>query len=178
MWAGWLSHFVNWSTGGDQYTPGRLSPSPDSIDYLISQATGGVGREVSKAAQVGKSALTGEMLPTYKIPGVGRFVGSAAGPTAVRDDFYEHVKEVNIAAAGFKGRINDRVDTSGYLQKHPEARLEHYSNTTQHTLKLLQDQKSALLERGASREQVKLKEQQITSLMQRFNDRVTASAAR
>jgi hypothetical protein len=178
FWAGALSHAINWATGGDQYTPGRLSPSPDTIDYLISQATGGVGREVSKAAQVGRSALTGEMLPSYKIPLVGRFVGSAAGPTSVRDDFYEHVKDVNIAAEGFKGRIKDRVDTSEYLKSHPEARLEHYSNTTQHTLKLLQDQKKALLDRGASRDQVKLKEEQITNLMKRFNDRVVASAPR
>ena len=178
VWATGLSHFINWATGGDQYTPGKLSPSPDSIDYLIAQATGGVGREVSKAAQVARSVTTGEMLPTYKIPLVGRFAGSASGPTAIRDDFYEHIKAVNIAAEGFKGRIKDHVDVAGYLQAHPEARLEHFSNTTQHQLKALQDQKARLLDRGASAEQVRLKEQQITSLMQRFNDRVTAVSAR
>ena len=39
-----VSKGLNALSGGTEYTPGLLSPTPDQIDYLIEQATGGVGR--------------------------------------------------------------------------------------------------------------------------------------
>jgi len=166
---------INWATGGDQYSPGILSPTPDAIDYVLQQATGGVGREVSKLAQLAQTSVTGEDFPFYKMPMVGRFAGSATGPTSIRDDFYEHIKQVNIAADGLKGRLHnpdDRADAPAYAREHPEARLLHMSNQIQDRLSALQKQRKALLAHGGSREQVALKEQQITALMSRFNQRV------
>lgn len=34
-----ISSALNWITGGSEFRPGMLSPSPDAIDYLIGQAT-------------------------------------------------------------------------------------------------------------------------------------------
>ena len=41
---------VNAITGGTKYTPGGWSPTPDQIDFVIGQLTGGIGREAGKVA--------------------------------------------------------------------------------------------------------------------------------
>lgn len=42
IWAKEFSKAINAITGGTQYTPGGWSPTPDQIDYMIEQLTGGV----------------------------------------------------------------------------------------------------------------------------------------
>jgi hypothetical protein len=41
-WAKGLAEFMNMATGGTQFKQGIISPTPDQIDYLIGQATGGI----------------------------------------------------------------------------------------------------------------------------------------
>ena len=55
------------------------SPTPDQIDYVIGQLTGGIGREVGKLAQTVVSPLTGDELPAHKIPLLGRLYGNTRG---------------------------------------------------------------------------------------------------
>jgi conjugative element/phage-associated large polyvalent protein len=172
VWSRSLSKAINWATGGTDYVPGVLSPTPDQIDYLVQQATGGVGREVSKAAQVAESLRTGEELPTHKIPLIGRFVGSATGSSAIRSRFYEHVKAANVAYNEFEGRALHHEPFSEYIKTHPEARYSKVAITVQDDLAILQKQKRMMLEKGASRDAIRLQEERITGLMKRFNDLV------
>lgn len=171
-WAKALSYAINWATGGTDYTPGVLSPTPDQIDYLVNQATGGVGREIGKAAQLGQSLYTGEEMPTHKIPLVGRFYGSATGSSAVRTRFYEHVRQANIAYNEFEGRAKAHEDFSDWVKTHPEARFSKAAITVQKDLGILQKQKQMMLKQGASRDTIRLQEARITGLMSRFNDLV------
>lgn len=69
------AYAVNYITGGGKYEIGLASPTPDQLDYLIGQATGGVGREALKAWQFGTTVASGEELPMHKIPVAGRFAG-------------------------------------------------------------------------------------------------------
>lgn len=174
-WARGLSYAINWATGGTDYTPGVLSPTPDAIDYLIQQATGGVGREVSKAAQVVQGAYTGEDVPLFKVPLAGRFVGTATGKTAIRQKFYDNLKAVNLAAEEVIGRAKHGEDFVKYMQRHPYARLEKAANQVERQLGELNQQKRDLIKKGAGREAVKLKEEQISSMMERFNTVVAES---
>ena len=77
-----LSEAINTLSGGTKYTAGVMSPTPDQIDYLWGQVTGGVGREVSKLQQSISATAAGEDLPIHKIPLVGRFYGDADTPSA------------------------------------------------------------------------------------------------
>ena len=43
-----LSKAINAVTGGTEYRPGAWSPTPDQIDFVIGQLTGGIGRELLK----------------------------------------------------------------------------------------------------------------------------------
>ena len=114
---------ANRLTGGTKYTPGWFSPTPDQIDYLIGQLTGGVGREVGKLEQSVTGLVTGDLAPMYKIPILGRLVGSASSESAQRDRFYSNLTELNVLHAELKGRRGERQSAVEFMRDHPELRL-------------------------------------------------------
>lgn len=169
FWAMGLSKFINFASGGTDYTPGVYSPTPDAIDYLIQQATGGVGREFTKGAQVVQAANSGEEVPTYKIPLVGRFYGESSGAAAVRDKFYDNIRMVNIAAEEVKGRALHHEEREEFLKDHPEARFEQAAVQVERAIGELRDAKKLAIDRGQPKDVVKMREEQIDGLMKRFN---------
>lgn len=171
-WARFLATAINWATGGTDYQPGALSPTPEQIDYLIGYVTGGVGREISKTAQTIRHLTTGEELPAYRLPLIGSYIGAAAGASATRARFYENLLELNKHEAEIKGRRKDRVDARDYIAAHPEARLVEFANLTERQVQALQRRKRTLLERGAEPAQVRTIEERITALMRRLNERM------
>jgi hypothetical protein len=170
-----LSEFLNYASGGTKYTPGGISPTPDQIDYLIGQFTGGVGREVMKVEQTLRSQVTGEDLPIYKVPLIGRFVGDTQGLAAERNRFYNNIIQLNKHEREIKGRRENRENVQEYLMDNPDARLFSYANQVERNLQALRKRRDALLERDAPKEQVKAVENQIAVQMKRFNDRVAAA---
>jgi len=173
LWAIGISKMFNWATGGSDYVPGMVSPNPDAIDYLIGQATGGIGREfVAKPSQAIRSLTTGEELPTYKYPGVGGFFGSASGTTGIRNRFYDNVREVNASAMEIEGRMKHGEKFDDVLREHPESGLKTTALRFQKLLGDLRKEKQTLLSSGGTREQIQAKEKQITNVMQIFNTQV------
>jgi hypothetical protein len=170
-----LSEFLNYASGGTKYTPGVVSPTPDQIDYLIGQFTGGVGREFMKLEQFGRSKVTGEDLPIYKVPLVGRFVGDSQGLAAERNRFYNNIIQLNKHELEIKGRRENRENVQEYLMDNPDARLFSYANQVERNIQALRKRRDALLKRDAPKEQVKAVENQIAAQMKRFNDRVAAA---
>jgi len=167
-----MSRFLNAASGGTNYTPGLVSPTPDQIDYILGQLTGGVGRELLKAEQTVTSQFTGEELPLYKVPLVGRFIGETTGIAAERNRFYNNLIELNKHEREIKGRIKDKVPTQEYMMQYPEARLYGYANQVERNIRTLKQRRDMLIEKGASKEQVKAVENQMKVQMKRFNDRV------
>ena len=70
-------------SGGNEFRPGAISWSPDAIDYVMGQLTGGLGRELIKLNQAVTAPFTGEELPTHKIPLLGRIYGTTRGATGL-----------------------------------------------------------------------------------------------
>jgi hypothetical protein len=167
-----LSEFLNYAFGGTKYTPGELSPTPDQIDYLIGQFTGGVGRELMKAEQTVRSQVTGEDLPIYKVPLVGRFVGDSQGLAAERNRFYNNIIQLNKHEREIKGRRQNRENVQEYLMDNPDARLFSYANQVERNVQALRKRRDLLLEKNAPKDQVKVIENRIAVQMKRFNDRV------
>ena len=118
-WSKWFAEAINAVTGGTQYTAGGWSPTPDQIDYVIGQLTGGVGREIGKAATSLQSLATGDELPPHKIPLAGRFYGSTAGPSGQSDEFYENVIKANEHKRMIDGMAKDGESPAGYIKEHP-----------------------------------------------------------
>jgi hypothetical protein len=170
-----MAKFLNAATGGTDYTPGGASPTPDQIDYLIGQLTGGVGRELLKAEQTVTSQFTGEELPIYKVPLVGRFVGDSEGQAAERNRFYNNIILLNKHEREIKGRQKDRIPARDYLMEYPEARLYSYANQVERNIRTLRKRRDALIEQDAPKERVKQVENQMTVQMKRFNERVKSA---
>jgi predicted RNA methylase len=169
-----ISESLNTLTGGTDYKPGTFSPTPDQIDYLIGQVFGGVGRESLKAWQTATSASTGEELPTYKVPLIGRLIGNTREQAAQGAQFYNNLRDINMHENEVKGRRENGQDVAGYLRDNPEARLIQLANYSERAVRKLRKQRDALVESGASKERVNLIDQRITTLMKGLNDRVRA----
>lgn len=167
-----LAYFINALTGGDADKPGEISPTPDQIDYLIGQAFGGVGREVVKAGKTIKALTTGEELPPYNIPLVGRFYGNSKAGYAESQRFYENIKELNILHNQLEGRQKRKEDPAKFLQENPKVRLYEAAMATQRNVQNLRKQRDALIERDAPKESVKAVENNITNQMKKLNEKV------
>jgi DNA-binding CsgD family transcriptional regulator len=175
-WAKLISYGVNMATGGTDYKPGLASPTPDQIDYLIGQVTGGVGREIGKLSQVGGSTLSGEEIPLYKIPLVGRFVGSTEGQAAEASRFYNNLREIGEHKAEIDGLRKDRkgAEAAAYLKENRQAMLVPMADKVHREVSRLGRVKRELIKAGASPERVKSIDAQITLRMKLLNDRVRA----
>lgn len=167
-----IAEMANTLSGGTDYVPGAFSPTPDQIDYLIGQATGGVGRELMKAQQFGTSLFTGEEIPPYKVPGLGRFFGSTKSQAAESSRFYDNLTHLNMVENTIRGLKKDGKPVQPYLRETPEARLVKMSNTIETDIRELRARKRALLEKDAPKMQIQLIENAITTKMKRLNEAV------
>lgn len=169
-----LAEFLNAASGGTKYQPGAISPTPEQIEYLIGQATGGVGREAVKLATTVQKTSTGEDLPLYKIPLVGRFVGDTKGSAAESNKFYKNIERLNRLDQEIKGRRGDRQPVGEFMRDNPESRLLPLANKTYKDVQELRKRRKALLERNAPKASIEAVEKLITRRMAILNERVKA----
>jgi hypothetical protein len=169
-----LSYYLNLASGGTKYQQGLISLTPDQIDYLIGQVTGGVGRELMKVEQTVTSSVTGEELPTYKVPLVGRFYGDSKSAAAESNRFYENITRINEHENEIKGRRENREPLGDYLKDNPDARLVNMANQVERDVSEMRKRRRELLEKGASKETIQMIEKRIAGRMKQFNDRVRA----
>jgi len=183
--ARWIAEAINWMSGGTQYKAGAWSPTPDQIDYLWGQVTGGVGRESAKAEQTVKALWSGEDLPPHKIPLVGRFFGDAAGASGQAGQFYTNLKVMDgheaqikglakaAAQAGSVAESNELyAERESYMKDNPEAELWPRANVAHRRVQHLRERKRELVKAGAPRAEVKKVEDDITAAMREFNAEV------
>lgn len=172
-----LSWALNALSGGTDYQPGAFSPTPDQIDYLIGQAFGGVGREAMKLEQTANAAVTGEELPTYKIPLLGRFWGSINGQAPQSAAFYNNIMELNKHENEIKGRLKDHLDVSDYKKEHPETALITRAKYAEGVVRRLTKLRRKMLEEDAPSEKIHEIDERITNQMKWLNDKVKAIQA-
>jgi len=177
VWSKFIAEGVNYATGGTDYTPGAFSPTADQIDYLIGQATGGVGRELSKGAQTVAALYTGDDLPTHKIPLVGRFYGDMENQSSQSNRYYSNLKELNLLEAEWKGRNQDGLPTEEFEKENPEYELIGMANGTENQIRELRRRKAMLVKDGESREDIREIDDRITEAMRNLNDEVRALRA-
>ena len=167
-----LSYFLNLASGGTKYQKGLVSPTPDQIDFLVGQATGGVGREISKVEQTVTATVTGEELPTYKVPLVGKFYGDVQSQAAQANRFYDNVTRMANYENEIKGRRKDGVATADFFRDHPEARLWQQANRLENQISTINREKKDLLEKNAPAVRIKQLDERKTRIMTQFNNQV------
>ena len=167
-----LSRFLNYASGGTEDTAGIVSPTPDQIDYLIGQATGGLGREALKATATAKAWMTGEDLPSHKIPLVGRFYGDIKGSSSVSTHFYENIKQMNEYENTIKGMAARDEDTDKFMKENPSAELYVLANKVEKNVQQLRKLRHGHVEAGAKKEVVQSDEKLIVDQMMLLNDAI------
>ena len=174
-WGKVIAESVNVATGGTKYQPGAFSPTPDQIDYIIGQLTGGVGREIGKLATTVSAPIAGDELPIYKVPLLGRFAGSVRGSAGQADTFYENVKEINQIENELRGRAKAGEDVAEVQREEPLAALAGAGNAYTRKVSELRRlrREVAAAEAPGYREQLAQIDEQITAVMTDLNRRVT-----
>jgi len=170
-WSKLISEGINYLSGGTKHTAGVLSPTPDQIDYLVSQVTGGVGRELTKLEQTGLGAVRGEEVPLYKVPLVGRFVGNAKSQASEGNAFYANVERLNELETEIKGLKGEgkTAEVAALKMQNPQAYLITQANHAERQVQKLRKEKSELVKAGAPREQIVAIEAKITERMAALN---------
>ena len=170
-----LAYTVNLLSGGSEFKKGVVSPTPDQIDYLIGQVTGGVGREALKVEKAIGSAIKGEELATFNVPIVGRLIGDVKQKTVETSRFYDNIKSMNEHQQEIDGRLKQGEDIEDYLNKYPEAGLYKYADKVYNKLTKMKQERKKLKERGATDADLKGYDEAILSLMMGFNETVKDS---
>lgn len=171
-----LAEAFNALSGGTKYTAGVFSPTPDQIDYLWGQVTGGVGRELSKAQQSASALVSGEDLPIHKIPLLGRFYGDADTQSSQSSKFYATINRLNEHESEIKGLRKDRktAELAEYMRENPEARMFETANKVEIEVQKMRRMKREMIALDAPPERIKALEERITLTMTRFNERAAA----
>jgi hypothetical protein len=173
-----MSYGINWLTGGTEFTPGELSPTPDQIDYLIGQLTGGVGREMLKTSTTARALVTGDPLPPYKIPLVGRFYGNSTGQSAQGGKFYNNIAKLNSHDNEIKGRLEQGQSIDEYVEENPEAMLIATGRSAYNEIRKLRKIRDQLKSDNASKADIEELNAQITDIMRMFNEEVESVSSR
>lgn len=168
--ATWLAQVVNYATGGTEFTRGELSPTPDQIDYLVGQLTGGVGRETTKFMKSIQATATGDDLPWHNIPLAGRFFGDADSDGAKQSAFYNRMDKVRRHSEEVKGlRAAGRGDEAiEYSNKNPHARLHLAARAAEKQVKEMRDHIRGMEQAGAAREDIRAAEKRMVQRMEQF----------
>lgn len=165
-----IAYGANWASGGTDYTPGLVSPTPDQLDYVFGTITGGLGRELNKVYQSAELMAKGKDVPEYKKPVFGRFYGDFDGDSNVAGRYWNVVREVNEKRNELAGRQKDGGDAAGYLAAHPELRMIKAIEKTQTSIGKLNKAKDQIelnpnlreVDRTAQMEAI---DEQITKMM-------------
>jgi hypothetical protein len=121
-----LAEGLNKITGGTDYKQGAWSPTPDQIDYIFAQLTGGTGRELMHIEELAASLSNDQEVPMYKIPLLGKLYGETSGNSVERGLYYENVKRINAhheEIDGLRAETNGGSKVNDYLNENPEAGL-------------------------------------------------------
>lgn len=176
-WAKALSYGINYVSGGGEYGKGSISPTPDQIDYMIGQVSGGVGREIGKVSTTVSNVGSGEELPLYKVPVVGRFVGETTGVGPESGRYYRNLELIGAHKDPIKRMREDgaKDELQEYMQDNPEAALIKTADSIQQKVSELRTQKRKVKAmEDYDPQQVRVIDERIKMMMRQFNEKVRA----
>lgn len=170
-----LAVVINRITGGTEYRPGAWSPTPDQLDYIVGQLTGGLGRELLKLNQTVTAPFTGDELPPHKVPLLGRLYGNTRGAAGQSGEFYENVKLLNELENEVKGRERNNQDAEGFMASEPLTGLIGTGNAAERDVRELRAARRSIVEQAepGHREQLREIDEQIGEIMKQLNAEVS-----
>jgi hypothetical protein len=162
---------INAITGGNEYRSGAWSPTPDQLDYVIGQLTGGLGREGMKLEQTLSAPFTGDELPAHKIPLAGRLYGNTRGASGNSDKFNDNIRTLNEVENEAKGRAKDRNGFQEYLDGEALVKLVPAGNSAENQVQKLRTYRRDLVRQQPDgyKDKVRQVDEQIALVMKDLN---------
>ena len=169
-----IAHFLNdiSSPAGTKFTKGNISPTADELDYYAGQLGGGAVREVIKAAETLKAPFTGEPLPSYRIPLVGRFYGDTKSQAAIQDKFYNNVTLMNKYANEIKNIEDSGQDPSKFIKQNPASQLADSVGDYYNAVNQMNAERKEMMQAKLPMSEIRKLEAAKAQTMKDFNDQV------
>lgn len=105
-----LARQLNEVTGGNEFRPGWMDFSPNTLDFWWDFATGGAGKTVANTITTLSNLARGEKTPVENIPVIRRFVGREK-EGVVRERFYSLFDEQRQLKAELDAMLERSTDT-------------------------------------------------------------------
>ena len=96
-----IAQWLNEATGGSTIRPGAIDISPEVLDYLVGELTGGAGSFINRATNAVIKLSRGEEIPLRKIPFVRVFAGDPPEYRSAQD-FFKFGEEVKRTMAEYE----------------------------------------------------------------------------
>jgi hypothetical protein len=165
-----IAEFINYISGGTEFTKGHISPTADDLEYMVGQMTGGVGRIGLQGLQSISNAATGVETPPHKLPFIGSFYGDTKSDANTRSKFYQNIQNASKLDYELKERTTQGKDPSGFIANHPEVRNAKVATTFNGYIQKLNGIKKQLQNNGASESELRDIEKRKLELMKQFNE--------
>jgi hypothetical protein len=117
-----------------------------------------------------EATVTGEELPFYSVPLIGRFHGNVNEMASISNAFYRNLTELNIQKREIENIRENKGDVQAFLSENPEARLAQMATAQYTQIKNLRKLRQAALEKG-DKERAKTLEEAIKKRMINLNER-------
>jgi hypothetical protein len=167
-----FARLMNLMTGGTDFAKGAWSPTGDDIDFLVSSVTGPVVGSVAKTAKYIEAKQTGEEVPAYKVPVLGRFQGELDSKPVITSRFYNNINAMYEHELTLKNLSKDPVAKREYMQEHPEARAYKFAEQYEAKINDINATKKKFQMAGRPQEQIDRLDNKKIILMNRFNDQL------
>lgn len=128
----WGKEFARWmnrfTLGTDAFSinadsmKGAWSPTGDDIDFLASTYLGPVLGSINKTYKYIKAKTTGEEVPAYQVPVLGRFQGETNTKPVITSRFYNNLNAMYEHEYSIKNLRDDPKAREQYMKDHPDAR--------------------------------------------------------
>lgn len=165
-----IAEFFNAATGGTQRVSGGIDFSPDSLDYLVGYAAGGLGRFAGRTMNLANVLGDGIQEEDYReIPFVRQVLGAPSN-YAVVDRYYSHKFDIEQYVKELDSRRG--ADRAEWIKRHGDVvRLGPLLKNTEKQLKTLREQRRNLEAFGGEGADERLDriEDRITAQYQRLN---------
>lgn len=139
-----LAEAINSVTGGSEYRQGFWSPTPDQLDYVFGQLTGGLGREMIKVNQSLSATVTGNELPPHKVPLLGRLYGNTRGTAGQSGQYYENLRQINEVEGELKGRWRKDDAPQEFERREPLTGAVELAKQVESRIRVLRRERSEL----------------------------------
>jgi len=167
-----FARWMNLFTGGTDFAKGAWSPTGDDIDFLVSSVTGPVVGSLAKTVKFIEAKQTGEEVPAYKVPILGRFQGELDSKPVITSRFYNNINAMYEHELTLKNLSKDRIAKRKYMQEHPEARAYKFAEQYEAKINNINADKKKLQMAGRPQEQIDRLDNKKIIIMNRFNDQL------